>query len=106
MLIVVFALSAWEVRQLNDIRVQAKEDVAALDEARQNQADSTLVGCQRGNELRRAVAQLEAEFERDCPLCRVALIDVDPDAVVIDDCRKTTIQITGIDPGEVSNFID
>ena len=34
-----------------------------------------------------------------------ALIDIDRDALFIDNCRQTAISITGVDPGPVSNFV-
>ena len=62
----------------------------------------TLRGGQRGNELRRALVSIEDEFARDCTLCRKALLNLDPDAKVEDNCRSTVITITGIDLGSES----
>lgn len=68
----------------------------------------TLQGCQRGNELRRAVriiAEIQkrrAELQPDPPIPPPV---IDNDAFVINNCRATVIRVTGFDPGGVSNFV-
>lgn len=104
--IVVVALAAITYSLWQDQQRQ-QDNIAEIVENEKAAVENTLLGCQRGNELRRAVRQLQAEFTRDCPLCRVARLDIDPDATVIDDCRATVEVITGIElPPDTSSFVE
>lgn len=83
-----------------------EEQIAEILENEQATVQQTLRGCQRGNELRRAIRQVQSEFARECPLCRAAQLDIDADAIVIDDCRATVESITGVVlPPGTSNFV-
>lgn len=104
-LISTLALGYMIVR-IEHVANEADRQITAIEANRGGVAEQTLRGCQRGNELRRAIRLFDAEFSRECPLCRAAVIDIDPDAATIDDCRETTERISGVDPGPVSDFVE
>lgn len=66
----------------------------------------TLSGCQKGNELRRAVLSIATEQASRSGATEGQKLDLDLDAFTITPCRQVVITITGRDPGHVSNFKD
>jgi hypothetical protein len=67
----------------------------------------TVLTCERGNELRRAVRAIATEQARDRRASGKGfhVPQLDPDALVIQSCRETAIRVTGIDPGPVEDFV-
>jgi protein-S-isoprenylcysteine O-methyltransferase Ste14 len=67
----------------------------------------TVLTCERGNELRRAVRAIANEQARDRRASGRGFYvpQLDPDALVIQSCRETAIRVTGIDPGPVGDFV-
>ena len=66
----------------------------------------TLNGCQKGNELRRAVDEIaRIQTNRTALVPRTEPPVIDEDAISITPCRAVVIQATGVDPGPVSDFV-
>lgn len=86
-----------------------QNQIERIEQNRRSSAETTLRGCQRGNELRRAVAQIKSdqtartgEFSSE-----VQNTEIDPDAVLIDNCREAVKKVTGVMlPEGTSNFVD
>lgn len=103
LLVAVLVAGAYNVRNLQS---DTRNQLESIEDAKSDLAQQTLTGCQRGNEIRRAIARIEREFARDCPLCRKALLNIDGDATTVDDCGKTVTVITGVTlPEPVLDFV-
>ena len=72
---------------------EAREEVAGI-----------ITACQSFNENRRVHRQFAAELARECPLCRTSLLEIDPDALRIVNCREIVQTLGEDDPGPTSNF--
>lgn len=102
--LVLLGIGAWQVRGQQQ---ELGHQLARIETNTATDVGLTLNGCQKGNELRRAVARIAAE-----QAARTASIDsakrppIDRDALTITPCRRVVEVITGSDPGPVSNFVD
>lgn len=93
-------------QQVRNQQGQTNDAVFAVEEAFERQFRQTLLGCQRGNELRRAVGQIAAEQASRTRKTGGDRPILDPEAFRIASCRATVIAINGIDPGPVGNFVE
>lgn len=85
------------------------DQIVLLERNRAGTLSQTVQGCQRGNELRRAVLTIrENQAARTGAFGNGGVSNqaIDPDAVALFDCRQTTIRVTGQDPGPVSDFVE
>lgn len=78
-------------------RVQASVD--DIERAAAATVAQSLTGCQRGNELRRAVRVITGHI----PGARAR---VDADALTPTDCRYVVLGTTGVDPGPVNDYVE
>lgn len=83
------------------------DNVTALAQARQQRVGVVLSGCQRGNELRRAVRQIAQTqaFRINTGPRGGKPPALDPDAFATTPCREVVIEQTGVDPGPVANYV-
>lgn len=81
----------------------------ATEQVQRNQrsgVNATIVSCQRGNELRRAVGLVAREQARDRTSRGLGTAPtLDPDAFTRTSCRRTAIDVHGVDPGAVPDYV-
>lgn len=93
--------------QRNELLRLAEQDAADAQRGLEDQVEQTVLGCQRGNELRRALHQIASEqARRTTNVDGATRLALDPDAFRIESCQATAIRITGQDPGPISNFVN
>ena len=82
------------------------DNVGELAQARRERVGVVLSGCQKGNELRRAVRRITVEQVSRTPAVEGATRpEIDPDAFSTTPCREVVIEQTGVDPGPVANYV-
>lgn len=104
LVLVLSAIGAW---QLSNQQADLEHQLELVEMNAATNAGVTLNGCQRGNELRRAVAMIAAEqASRTRNVKEANRPGIDPDATSITPCRRVVTIVTGRDPGPVPNFVE